>query len=96
MIFREALRHITPHQSGIFCAGEIYERPLKNLTERFVQKAPKCSFFLGHAVRPVAAGTARKALTYITAKKDATGAWGSTQAAIMEGRRICAGRWSLL
>jgi uncharacterized protein YfaS (alpha-2-macroglobulin family) len=30
-----------------------------------------------------AAGTTRKALAYITSKKDATGAWGSTQATIM-------------
>jgi hypothetical protein len=35
-----------------------------------------------------AAGTARKALTYITAKKDATGAWGSTQATIMALRAL--------
>jgi hypothetical protein len=30
-----------------------------------------------------ASGTVRKALNYITAKKDASGAWGSTQATIM-------------
>jgi hypothetical protein len=35
-----------------------------------------------------AAGTARKALTYITAKKDATGTWGSTQATIMALRAL--------
>jgi uncharacterized protein YfaS (alpha-2-macroglobulin family) len=35
-----------------------------------------------------AAGTTRKALTYITAKKDATGAWGSTQATIMALRAL--------
>ena len=35
-----------------------------------------------------AAGTARKALAYITAKKDATGAWGSTQATIMALRAL--------
>jgi uncharacterized protein YfaS (alpha-2-macroglobulin family) len=35
-----------------------------------------------------AAGTVRKALAYITAKKDATGAWGSTQATIMALRAL--------
>jgi uncharacterized protein YfaS (alpha-2-macroglobulin family) len=35
-----------------------------------------------------ASGTARKALSYITAKKDATGAWGSTQATIMALRAL--------
>jgi uncharacterized protein YfaS (alpha-2-macroglobulin family) len=35
-----------------------------------------------------AAGTARKALAYITSKKDATGAWGSTQATIMALRAL--------
>lgn len=35
-----------------------------------------------------AAGTTRKALAYITAKKDATGAWGSTQATIMALRAL--------
>ena len=35
-----------------------------------------------------AAGTVRKALEYITAKKDATGAWGSTQATIMALRAL--------
>jgi uncharacterized protein YfaS (alpha-2-macroglobulin family) len=35
-----------------------------------------------------AAGTTRKALAYITSKKDATGAWGSTQATIMALRAV--------
>lgn len=35
-----------------------------------------------------AAGTTRKELAYITAKKDATGAWGSTQATIMALRAL--------
>jgi hypothetical protein len=35
-----------------------------------------------------AAGTTRKALAYITSKKDATGAWGSTQATIMALRAL--------
>jgi len=35
-----------------------------------------------------AAATTRKALTYLTAKKDATGAWGSTQATIMALRAL--------
>ena len=35
-----------------------------------------------------ASGTARKALNYISAKKDATGAWGSTQATIMALRAL--------
>ncbi len=35
-----------------------------------------------------ASGTARKALTYITSKKDATGAWGTTQATIMALRAL--------
>jgi uncharacterized protein YfaS (alpha-2-macroglobulin family) len=35
-----------------------------------------------------AAGVTRKALTYITAKKDASGAWGSTQATIMALRAL--------
>ncbi|HZV85965.1 MAG TPA: MG2 domain-containing protein [Candidatus Binatus sp.] len=35
-----------------------------------------------------APGTTRKALAYITAKKDATGAWGSTQATIMALRAL--------
>ncbi len=35
-----------------------------------------------------AAGVARKALTYIAAKKDASGAWGSTQATIMALRAL--------
>lgn len=35
-----------------------------------------------------AAGTTRKALAYITAKKDSTGAWGSTQATIMALRAL--------
>ena len=34
------------------------------------------------------AGTTRKALAYITAKKDASGAWGSTQATIMALRAL--------
>jgi uncharacterized protein YfaS (alpha-2-macroglobulin family) len=33
-------------------------------------------------------GTTRKALNYITSKKDATGAWGSTQATIMALRAV--------
>jgi len=33
-------------------------------------------------------GTVRKALNYITSKKDATGAWGSTQATIMALRAV--------
>ncbi len=50
-----------------------------------------------------ARGTARKALTYIASKKDASGAWGTTQATIMalralllsteKGRPTCAARW---
>jgi uncharacterized protein YfaS (alpha-2-macroglobulin family) len=35
-----------------------------------------------------ASGTARKALSYITAKKDAAGTWGSTQATIMALRAL--------
>jgi len=35
-----------------------------------------------------AAGTARKAMTYIAAKKDASGAWGTTQATIMALRAL--------
>jgi len=35
-----------------------------------------------------ASGTARKALTYITAKKDASGTWGTTQATIMALRAL--------
>jgi A-macroglobulin TED domain/Alpha-2-macroglobulin family/A-macroglobulin receptor binding domain/MG2 domain/Carboxypeptidase regulatory-like domain/Alpha-2-macroglobulin bait region domain/Macroglobulin domain MG3 len=35
-----------------------------------------------------APGTTRKALAYITSKKDATGAWGSTQATIMALRAL--------
>jgi hypothetical protein len=35
-----------------------------------------------------AAGTTRKALAYVTSKKDATGAWGSTQATIMALRAL--------
>jgi hypothetical protein len=35
-----------------------------------------------------AAGTTRKALAYITSKKDATGAWGGTQATIMALRAL--------
>ncbi len=35
-----------------------------------------------------ASGTARKALTYIAAKKDASGAWGTTQATIMALRAL--------
>jgi hypothetical protein len=35
-----------------------------------------------------AAGTTRKALAYITSEKDATGAWGSTQATIMALRAL--------
>ncbi|MGA2115232.1 MAG: MG2 domain-containing protein [Bryobacteraceae bacterium] len=35
-----------------------------------------------------ASGTARKALAYIASKKDATGAWGSTQATIMALRAV--------
>ena len=35
-----------------------------------------------------ASGTTRKALAYITAKKDASGAWGSTQATIMALRAL--------
>ena len=35
-----------------------------------------------------AAGTTRKALAYITAKKDASGTWGSTQATIMALRAL--------
>ncbi len=35
-----------------------------------------------------AAATTRKALTYLTSKKDATGAWGSTQATIMALRAL--------
>ena len=35
-----------------------------------------------------AAGTVRKALAYITAKKDSNGAWGSTQATIMALRAL--------
>src|SRR5271157_2239833 len=38
-----------------------------------------------------ASGIARKALSYITAKKDATGAWGSTQATIMALRALLLG-----
>jgi len=35
-----------------------------------------------------ASGTARKAMTYIAAKKDASGAWGTTQATIMALRAL--------
>src|SRR5205823_9970330 len=35
-----------------------------------------------------ASGTARKALSYITAKKDASGTWGTTQATIMALRAL--------
>jgi uncharacterized protein YfaS (alpha-2-macroglobulin family) len=35
-----------------------------------------------------ASGTARKAMTYISAKKDASGAWGTTQATIMALRAL--------
>jgi len=35
-----------------------------------------------------ASGTARKALAYITSKKDASGAWGSTQATVMALRAL--------
>lgn len=35
-----------------------------------------------------AAGTARKALSYLTSKKDASGTWGSTQATIMALRAL--------
>lgn len=35
-----------------------------------------------------ASGTARKAMTYIASKKDATGAWGTTQATIMALRAL--------
>lgn len=66
----------TADETGVYSTGESASVETTGLALQAVLKWGEAS------------GTARKALTYITAKKDASGTWGTTQATIMALRAL--------